>query len=194
MRAMHLPIPLTTLITLGALASAPVVAEPLEELRDQAHQITQQYAKALKSTLKPVMQSEGALEAIEVCNLQSPEIAASISVESGWQVGRTSLKTRNSDNQPDRWEIDKLNEFENRLKSGETPQQLEHYEMTEVNGQKTFRYLKAIPTGELCLACHGEGLEPAVIQQLDKLYPFDQARGFKKGDLRGAFTLSKSIP
>ena len=61
-------------------------------------------------------------------------------------------------------------------------------------GQKTFRYMKAIPTGSLCLACHGDKLDPEVDAKLKALYPNDTARGFKEGDLRGAFTIAKPLP
>ena len=65
--------------------------------------------------------------------------------------------------------------------------------MVQVGEGKTFRYMKAIPTGEVCLACHGERLNPELGQRLDELYPQDKARGFKEGDIRGAFTVSQPM-
>ncbi len=53
--------------------------------------------------------------------------------------------------------------------------------------------MKAIPTQEVCLACHGEKIDKATAAKLAKLYPKDKARGFKVGDLRGAFTMSKDL-
>jgi hypothetical protein len=53
--------------------------------------------------------------------------------------------------------------------------------------------MKAIPTAELCLTCHGEALDPELQATLDELYPADKARGFKEGDIRGAFTLSRPL-
>jgi hypothetical protein len=53
--------------------------------------------------------------------------------------------------------------------------------------------MKAIPTAELCVACHGSDLAPEREAQLDRLYPNDQARGFGADDIRGAFTLSKPL-
>lgn len=49
--------------------------------------------------------------------------------------------------------------------------------------------MKAIPTGKLCLNCHGQAIKPDVVKLLDKYYPGDGARGFGEGDLRGAFTI-----
>jgi hypothetical protein len=44
----------------------------------------------------------------------------------------------------------------------------------------------------MCLACHGESLEPAVAAKLAAAYPKDQATGFRAGDLRGAFWVELS--
>jgi len=60
-------------------------------------------------------------------------------------------------------------------------------------GQKTFRYMKAIPTASACLVCHGENIDPEVDIKLKELYPNDKARGFREGDLRGAFTIAKPL-
>lgn len=54
--------------------------------------------------------------------------------------------------------------------------------------------MKAIPTAALCVKCHGESIEAEVEAKLKELYPNDQARGFKEGDLRGAFTLAAPVP
>jgi hypothetical protein len=44
-----------------------------------------------------------------------------------------------------------------------------------------------------CLKCHGENLDPKVAAKLDALYPHDQARGYKAGDVRGAFTVRQPM-
>ncbi len=54
--------------------------------------------------------------------------------------------------------------------------------------------MKAIPTAEKpCLACHGGKIQIKVTETLDKLYPQDQARGYKAGDIRGAFTITQPM-
>ncbi|MPQ96322.1 DUF3365 domain-containing protein, partial [Thioclava sp. JE_KL1] len=57
----------------------------------------------------------------------------------------------------------------------------------------TYRYMKPIPTGAVCLSCHGTHIAPAVKQKLNELYPHDKAVGFNKGDIRGAFSFSKTL-
>ena len=53
--------------------------------------------------------------------------------------------------------------------------------------------MQAIPTGEVCLACHGTAIAPEITAALDEQYPDDQARGFSLGEIRGAFSLSKPL-
>jgi hypothetical protein len=50
--------------------------------------------------------------------------------------------------------------------------------------------MRAIPTGGLCLVCHGRTIPTDVAEQLGREYPFDAARGYEAGDVRGAFSIS----
>lgn len=177
------------LLTFSVLILA--VATPLqadEALINEARQQTKQLAMQLKATLKKSMKSEGPEAAVAVCNLQAPVIADKLSMEA-WQVGRTSLKWRNEDNAPDAWEVSIMQDFAKQVKAGADPKTLEASRAAD----GTFRYMKAIPTGGVCLACHGENIAQPIAAKLDSLYPSDQARGFKLGQLRGAFTLTKQL-
>lgn len=151
------------------------------------------FMETLKGELQAAMKAGGPTNAIEVCNTKAPAIAQEISKAKGMQVARTSLKTRNPDNAPDAWERKVLEDFEARKAKGEDPTKLEHHEVVTADGKQTFRYMKAIPTAELCLNCHGEKLDPKVSATLKRLYPKDQATGFKTGDLRGAFTIAQPL-
>ena len=103
------------------------------------------------------------------------------------------MKRRNTDNSADAWERAVLETFEARKAAGEDPAKLEYVAEVDQGGEATFRYMKAIPTQAVCLACHGgDAVSPEVEAALKRYYPDDQARGFKEGDLRGAFTLSTS--
>jgi len=131
--------------------------------------------------------------AIDTCHKVAPHLAEAHSQMSGWQVGRTSLKPRNPGNAPDAWEQAVLQEFEERKSAGEEPTKLVKAEVVEEHGRKVFRMMKAIPTAEVCTKCHGAEIADPVAAKLDELYPEDKARGFKVGDLRGAFTLKKPL-
>ncbi|MFC3215988.1 Tll0287-like domain-containing protein [Novosphingobium panipatense] len=52
-----------------------------------------------------------------------------------------------------------------------------------------YRYMRAIPTMPMCLACHGENIAPEVTAAIRANYPGDQATGFAPGQLRGAFSI-----
>jgi cytochrome c553 len=155
--------------------------------------IIKAFMGALKSELQKGMKQGGPVHAIQVCNTIAPQLAEAHSQMSGWRIGRTSLKLRNPDNAPDAWERGVLQEFETRKAAGEDPLQLVKAEVVEEQGRKQFRMMKAIPTAEICLKCHGGEIDGAVAAKLDELYPQDKARGFKAGDLRGAFTLKKTL-
>ena len=77
--------------------------------------------------------------------------------------------------------------------SGEPVKNLEFGEVVTLNGKQTYRYMKAIPTGKPCHHCHAAKIRPEVESMLQRLCPGDKARGYKVGDIRGAFTLSKNL-
>jgi hypothetical protein len=52
--------------------------------------------------------------------------------------------------------------------------------------------MKAIPTGTMCLACHGSSVDEKTLKKINTLYPNDQAIGFSSEDLRGAFSITKT--
>ncbi len=153
----------------------------------------QEFMQTLKQELMAGMQEGGPVNAISVCNLSAPAIASTYSVRKGWDVGRTSLRTRNPDNAPDAWERAVLESFEQRKAAGEDPAKMEHHEVIRRDGVSELRYMKAIPTGKLCLACHGAQVDSTVRARLEKLYPDDQAKGYSEGDIRGAFTIRQPL-
>ncbi len=86
----------------------------------QAHVIIQQFATTLKGELQQAMKSGGPANAVGVCKEQAPAIAASLAEQTGWEVGRTSLKPRNAAlNTPDAWEQRVLKQFEDRKAAGQ---------------------------------------------------------------------------
>lgn len=159
----------------------------------QARSIVKSFAQTLKGRLSSTMGDSGPLEAVSVCNVDAPRIAAEHENATGWSVGRTSLKVRNPDNAPDAWERRVLESFADRAAAGEDLAKMEHVETVERDGRKMRRYMKAIPMGEVCVTCHGSDLDPELAARIDELYPDDQARGFEPGELRGAFTLAKPL-
>lgn len=183
----------TSLAIVLTLAVSPVLADNARLLAE-GKGLIKQFATELKGELKAAMKAGGPVNAISVCKDKAPAIAERLSQESGWQVARTSLKTRNPANVPDTWERGVLERFEAKKVAGADPKQLAFAKTVEVDGRKSFRLMKAIPTAPVCLACHGgDTVKPEVAAKLATEYPDDKARGFKVGDIRGAFTLSKTL-
>lgn len=165
---------------------SPKEAEPTLE----AESLVQQFAGTLKPQLQAAMQQGGPVHAINVCAEEAPRIARQLSDSSGWQVKRVSLKARNSGTAvPDSWEREILQQFDQRQATGELPQQLSAAAV--VDGR--FRYMKAQGVEPLCLTCHGETLDPQVRAALQQRYPDDRATGYREGQIRGAFSLSKAL-
>lgn len=144
---------------------------------------------SLMSALHRGIADGGPVAAISVCNEKAPQIAAGIGAARGIEIGRTSLKVRNPANAPDAWERETLLRFEDSWADGDGRSGLEHMAQVSVDGRPALRYMKAIPTGALCLQCHGKSLDPDVRAVIEDIYPEDQAQGYAAGDLRGAFTV-----
>lgn len=179
---------------LACLPLGPAVAaEGVQQYAEQGREIIKEFFGNLKGELTKAMQEGGPVHAIGVCNAVAPGLAHEASTRHGWEVGRTSLKLRNAGNAPDGWEKAVLEKFEARKAAGEDPQNIAYSEVVEENGQKYFRMMKAIPTADLCVKCHGSNIEAPVKARIDALYPNDQAVGYNVGDLRGAFTLKKKL-
>ena len=67
--------------------------------------------------------------------------------------------------------------------------------VSDADGTRMFRYMRAIPVGEVCLACHGDAaqIDPQLKAQLDASYPQDRATGYSLGQIRGALTVKRPL-
>jgi hypothetical protein len=183
----HYPIIITLLLFNLAYAS------DTEQLTAESRAAVKDLAAELKATLQAAIKTEGPLQAISVCNIKAPILAEEVSAEKSMMVARTSLRTRNDANAPDLWELFVLEQFERRKEAGEAISTLEYSEITQRNGSRVFRYMKAVPTDDVCLMCHGQHVPDDLSEKLKEFYPNDKATGFIKGDIRGAFTVTRVI-
>jgi hypothetical protein len=153
-------------------------------LLSKSQALTAEYATQLQSALQEAMSTGGPVAAITVCKDLAPAIQSELSRQSGANVRRTSLKFRNSGNAPDDWETEVLETFANS----------DQKEVFETTASGAIRYMKAIPTGAVCLACHGKKLAPEIGESLRAAYPHDRALGYSLGDIRGAFSITWPAP
>ena len=179
---------ISILCLICSFSTGVMADEDTKSLEQEAQKLIKSFSQALKFELKSAISTGGLEAGVKVCNLQAPVISQQVS-QQGWSVQRTSLRTRNKHNEPDQWEYQTLLEFEQSKKDGSKISQLIKTEKTD----KDFRYMKAIPTAGLCLACHGSDISPEVKKVIDRHYPNDSAVNFKLGDIRGAFTLLKEL-
>ena len=187
----------TTLLCLLPLSTCLAADDDTKQNIEESRAVIKAFAGELKTELGKSMKAGGPVASIDVCNKIAPAIATKLSAKHGMKVGRTSARPRNSLNAPDTWEAAVLEKFEERRAAGENPAEMAYFETVENGDSKDFRFMKAIgmpPLSKMpCLKCHGENIDPAVIAKLDELYPDDKARGYRAGQIRGAFTLSKPL-
>jgi hypothetical protein len=177
----------------GMLTGLAVAAENLEQRTAESRKVVQEFRGQFLEELQKAMKAGGPPAAIEVCHRIAPSIAANMAQKTGWEVGRTALKVRNPGNAADEWEKKVLESFQARKAKGESLEKMEFYEVVKQDGEKVFRYMKAIPMGAPCMSCHGAKIDSSVDARLKELYPQDQARGFKPGELRGAYTITQPM-
>lgn len=163
--------------------------EPVFSYVEEARGITQQFQQTLKQELQAAIKTGGLKKAVDVCSLRAPEIAEKMADETGWTIGRTSLKTRHQNNRPTAQEKAVLDEFVSRKSAGEDLAEMEWWQQQGTS----IMYMKAIPMQGLCLSCHGITVETSLKNHIKELYPRDTAMGFKIGEIRGAFSLQKYI-
>lgn len=183
-----------TLLALLWVVCAPVLAAEPAWI-DEARGVATSVPPKLLAVLKAEIEKGGPASAIEVCREQAPALARAASEQTGWSVRRVSLRNRNPKAVPDAWERAALEEFDRRAAAGEAPVALEKAEIVTDGGRPYYRYMRALPTQELCVQCHGapDKLSAAVKAKLAALYPQDSAVGYAPGHIRGAMTIRKPM-
>lgn len=160
----------------------------------KARDIVLVLSERFRSEIAAAVKSDGVVGAMALCQAISADLPATASDESGFEITRTSLKLRNPENAPDQWETKILQDFQKKANEGMDLSRLEYGETTtSPEGDKLFRYMKAIPMAEQCAACHGTDIKPDVKAEILRYYPEDKAYGYKVGELRGAFSLVQLI-
>ncbi len=183
----------TSLLTCLILPFSAFAQNSTEQLDQEARNIAKQFLGQLKPELQKSMKSDGPAKTISFCHTKAPEIAKKLAQKTGWDINRVSLKPRGENATPDQWESAVLKRFDNQLANGASLKTIEFSAIVQTNGHTEYRYMKAIPTGGVCLTCHGSKIAPPIQETLQQLYPNDAATGYSKGQIRGAFSFSKTL-
>jgi Protein of unknown function (DUF3365) len=164
----------------------PDLANRLEQARDTIRL----YSEQLKAGLTEAVKASGFKGAVGACTSLAPDLNASISGQSPFEIGRTAMRVRNPDNTADPWEIANLEAFTRQLAAGGDHKKMEAYDVTVTKeGQRLFRYMRPIVMHEMCTGCHGINVSQDIKSEIARTYPDDKATGYAIGELRGAFTL-----
>lgn len=182
---------LLTALPLGAFANDQAAPEAEKATLLRSQEAIKDYATTLKAALQTAMKAGGPMAAIPVCHTEAPKIAKEVSAKYGLEIHRTSLKPRATPPTP--WEKGVLEQFAAEKAAGKPISELVWHKVVEEQGKPTLRLMKAIPTDEVCLTCHGTEVQPAVLEKIRSLYPKDEAIGYQKGDIRGAFSVTAAI-
>jgi mono/diheme cytochrome c family protein len=183
-------------VLLGAVfwVCLPALAQD-DPMLSEARKVAGAVPPKLLDVLNTQIAKDGVASAVTVCQEKAPQMAKAASEQSGWAIRRVSLRNRNPKAVPDAWELAALEDFDSRTAVGEKPASLEKYGVVEEAGRKEYRYMKALPVQQVCVACHGvsEQIKPEVAERLNALYPADKATGYAIGQIRGAITIRKAL-
>lgn len=150
--------------------------------------IVNQAQVALLSELQKGLSQGNAALAVSYCNERAYPITDSLANHFGVDIRRVALRWRNENNRPDEAVMRVLEEMTAVSASGQTP---EAKTITMADGRQ--RHIIPIVLKPLCLNCHGSvqagEIAQATMDEILRLYPNDQATGFRVGDLRGAWVV-----
>lgn len=178
------------------LAALPALAQDIGALTAETKKAVLPVVPKVVNAMQEAVAEKGVAGAIPVCKEQAPELIKAKRQETGWDIRRVSLKTRNAERgTPDLWEVRQLADFNIRAANGEKIDTMEKSEIVSIDGKQVFRYMKALPVGDVCLKCHGavDGMDAGLKAKLAESYPHDQATGYSKGQIRGALTVKRPL-
>lgn len=180
-------------VSLAAMAASSAWA--MDGVPADMEAVAKNVPPKLMAVVRSEIQANGMDGAVAACNVKAPAMAKEAAQANGMQIRRVSLKNRNPKAVPDAWETTVLQDFDRRAAAGEAPATLEASTVEKQDGKTIFRYVKALPTQEMCLSCHGkaDAMDPKVVQKIKALYPMDKAMGYSTGQIRGAITLKKEL-
>ena len=154
---------------------------------DSAHGRGGELLMPFKQQLKQALLAglaQGPDKAIAACKVEAPRIATELSVD-GILLGRSSHRLRNPVNEAPAWVAPVLDGYV------ATAGDLEPVSVSLAEGRAG--YVEPILMQPLCLTCHGDVQDPALVERIEADYPQDRATGFEAGELRGVFWIEYPV-
>ena len=170
-------------------ATAEFITEGVpQEVIQKGNEAANKLQTALKTQLVAAIQENGLKGALDFCseNAQKLTNEVNLSYQGTVSIKRTTLRFRNEQNKPDKFEESALQRIQKSMADGGTPPDSLVQKITQ-NGNVKYRYYKPLLVGVSCLGCHGDEkkMKPEVLENIRRTYPNGTATGYKKGDLRG---------
>ena len=166
---------------------APLSAEIRSAAAQRGKAIVTEAFSLLSSNLQTAIQQGGVSNALPFCSLAASPLTASMASKHGVALRRVTQKARNPADKVNADELSILRQFEAAIPASTNPPP--PIVTNFVASTATF-FAPIILSKELCLQCHGvsgKDIAPENLAVIQRLYPQDEATGFKLGDLRGAW-------
>jgi len=175
----------------GFLLAADSPRQPVrtaDEARERGQAIAKEAFGILSGNLGRAITENGVNNALHFCSVHAAGLAGGVAQTNHVELKRVSHRARNPENRADVEELALLESFGTILKSSAsvTPEV-----RTNAAGRLVF-YAPITLNNPVCLKCHGEPEREVAVDTMTlirKLYPEDQATGFKFGELRGMWRI-----
>ncbi len=163
-------------------------SEILNLAKERGDKIATQAQMALGSKLKEALQEGGPVHALEFCNVNAYPLLDDLRETYNVSIKRASLRTRNPDDKPNDIEAQILDAYQYNIEN-----ELELNDNLQKLGDSAILFTRPISLNNgICLNCHGEvgtEINQLTLEKIEELYPEDNAKGHKLGDLRGMWSI-----
>ncbi len=180
-------------VLLASAASFNPTAPSLEERAlAKGRQAATRTFGLLSSNLLHAIKTSGVTNALPYCSVLADPLTQQVAKELNADIRRVTHRPRNPKGAASAEELELIKRYEAAL--AKDTNAVAPTLMTNAAGRLVF-YSPIVITNSLCLQCHGTpGTEvrPETLAAIAKLYPRDQATGFKLGDLRGLWRVEFS--
>lgn len=170
---------------------APLSAETRTVATQRGRAIVAETFSLLSSNLQSAIQQGGVSNALPFCSLAASPLTAGMAGKHGVTIRRVTHKARNPADKADAIELAILNQFKAALPNITATNPPLPVVTNLVANTATF-FAPIVLNNELCLKCHGEpgkDISADNVAVIQRLYPQDEATGFRLGDLRGAWRI-----
>ncbi len=167
-----------------ALFSTLVLAEPLshDQAVEKGKRVSAELLQTLGGSLQERIQSKGIIGGVNFCSQNGLSLTQKVAQETNTTLKRVSVHNRNPQNLASDEETKILVRW-NHLKEAKKP--LPEYEIVPQSDGGYLYYQPIVIKNPLCLQCHGKKIPSKVAKAINTLYPDDNAKRYKMGDLRG---------